>query len=45
MLTAKSRDRERAEGAAAGADAYVIKPFSTREVVRRIADLLAEPRG
>jgi DNA-binding response OmpR family regulator len=45
MLTAKSREREQAEGAAAGADAYVIKPFSTREVVRRIADLLAAPRS
>jgi two-component system, OmpR family, alkaline phosphatase synthesis response regulator PhoP len=44
MLTAKSRDRERAEGTAAGADAYVIKPFSTRDMVQQIADLLAGPR-
>jgi len=44
MLTAKSRDRERAEGAAAGADDYVVKPFSTREVVQRIGELLDAAR-
>ena len=44
MLTAKSRGRELAEGAAAGADDYVVKPFSTRDMVRRVAELLARPR-
>jgi len=33
MLTAKGRDIEREKGLALGADAYVTKPFSTREVV------------
>jgi DNA-binding response OmpR family regulator len=41
LLTAKSREQERALGAAAGADDYIVKPFSTREVVRRVAELLA----
>lgn len=45
MLTAKSRERERAEGAEAGADDYVVKPFSTREVVQRIGELLSAPGG
>src|SRR5262249_42409337 len=41
LLTAKSRGQERELGAAAGADDYIVKPFSTREVVRRVAELLA----
>src|SRR5689334_2744122 len=33
MLTAKSRDVEQERGLAMGADAYITKPFSTRELV------------
>ena len=35
MLTAKGREIEVAKGVALGADAYVTKPFSTRELSRR----------
>lgn len=41
MLTARSRDVEREKGLALGADEYVIKPFSTRELVDRVKRLLA----
>lgn len=40
MLTAKSRDEERNRGLAAGADDYIVKPFSTRDVRRRVGRLL-----
>jgi two-component system, OmpR family, alkaline phosphatase synthesis response regulator PhoP len=42
MLTAKGRDTEVAKGLAVGADSYVTKPFSTRELVEHVAGLLAE---
>jgi two-component system, OmpR family, alkaline phosphatase synthesis response regulator PhoP len=41
MLTAKGRETEIAKGLAVGADAYVTKPFSTRELVDRVTALLA----
>jgi len=41
MLTAKGREAEIAKGLAVGADAYVTKPFSTRELVDQVAALLA----
>ena len=41
MLTAKGRDTDIARGMGAGADAYVTKPFSTRDLVARIRELLA----
>ena len=41
MITAKGRDVEREKGLALGADDYIIKPFSTREVVAKIAEVLA----
>ena len=41
MLTAKGRDAERAKGLGVGADAYVTKPFSTRELVECVEALLA----
>ena len=40
MLTAKGRDTEVAKGLAVGADAYVTKPFSTRELVDQVGRLL-----
>jgi DNA-binding response OmpR family regulator len=40
MLTAKGRDTEVAKGMALGADAYVTKPFSTKDLVAQVADLL-----
>ena len=42
MLTAKGRETEVAKGLAVGADDYVKKPFSTRELVERVRALLAE---
>jgi two-component system, OmpR family, alkaline phosphatase synthesis response regulator PhoP len=41
MLTAKGRDTEVAKGMAVGADSYVTKPFSTRELVEHVTGLLA----
>ncbi len=41
MLSAKGRDLDIAKGLALGADAYISKPFSTRELQERIRALLA----
>ncbi len=40
MLTAKGRDTEVAKGLAIGADAYVTKPFSTKDLVSRVKSML-----
>ena len=40
MLTAKGREVEVAKGVALGADAYVTKPFSTRDLVAQIRELV-----
>ena len=40
MLSAKGRDAEVNKGLAMGADLYVTKPFSTRELVDKIRGLL-----
>ena len=40
MLTAKGRDTEVAKGLALGADAYMTKPFSTKELVSKVRELL-----
>jgi DNA-binding response OmpR family regulator len=40
MLTAKGRDIEIEKGLALGADAYVTKPFSTGELVERVAGMI-----
>ena len=40
MLTAKGRETDVARGVGAGADAYVTKPFSTRELVEKVRDML-----
>jgi DNA-binding response OmpR family regulator len=44
MLTAKGRETEMKKGLELGADAYVTKPFSTKELVAEIRRLLG-PRG
>ena len=40
MLTAKGRDTDISKGLALGANAYMIKPFSTRELVQKVAEML-----
>jgi DNA-binding response OmpR family regulator len=42
MLTAWATDRARLVGLQAGANDYITKPFSPRELVRRVQSLLAE---
>jgi len=41
MLTAKGRETDVARGLGAGADAYLTKPFSTRELVEKVREMLA----
>lgn len=41
MLTAKGRETEQAKGLALGADAYMLKPFSTKDLVTKIREILA----
>jgi DNA-binding response OmpR family regulator len=41
MLTAKGRETDVAKGLALGADDYITKPFSTKELVRKVRELLA----
>ncbi len=40
MLTAKGRETDIAKGMGVGANAYVTKPFSTRELVQKVSELL-----
>ncbi len=42
MLSAKGRDIEVTKGMAVGADAYVTKPFSTKELLAKVQELLGE---
>ena len=42
MLTARGRDADRSKGLALGADAYMTKPFSTKELVAQVKHLLNE---
>lgn len=45
MLTAKGRDVEREKGLALGADDYITKPFSTREVMERVRQYVDTTEG
>ena len=42
MLTAKGRDTDVAKGLALGADGYMTKPFATRELVQKVAEMLGK---
>ena len=42
LLTARGRDNDVAKGLALGADAYVIKPFSPKELLRTVHELLGD---
>lgn len=42
MLTAKGRDTDIAKGMALGANAYMIKPFSTKELVQKVRQMLED---
>ena len=43
LVTARGREAEIARGMALGADAYLTKPFSTRDLMARVRTLLATP--
>jgi len=43
MLSAKGRDAEVNKGLAIGADLYITKPFSTRDLMVKISELLERP--
>jgi two-component system, OmpR family, alkaline phosphatase synthesis response regulator PhoP len=45
MLTARGRAVEREKGLALGADDYITKPFSTREVIERVRQYIPTPNG
>ena len=45
MLTARGEEMDRVNGLEAGVDDYVIKPFSTRELVARIKAVLRRSQG
>ena len=42
MLTAKGRETDIAKGLGVGADAYMTKPFSTKELVQKVQEMLGE---
>jgi DNA-binding response OmpR family regulator len=45
LLTAKGRETDVAHGLGVGADAYMTKPFSTKELAERVRTLLAQDRA
>ena len=45
MLTAKASEEERVRGLALGADDYLVKPFSPRELVARVRAILRRAQG
>ncbi len=40
MITARGGSSDVSRGLGAGADAYMVKPFSTRELAQRLRELL-----
>ncbi len=42
MLTAKGRETDVAKGLGVGADTYMMKPFSTRELTEKVRQMLLE---
>jgi DNA-binding response OmpR family regulator len=44
ILTARGRDTEVSKGLGLGADLYVTKPFSTKELMAQVRELLAAGR-
>ena len=42
MLSAKGREAEVSKGLSIGADAYVTKPFSNRELIAKVGELLGD---
>ncbi|MGI9508360.1 MAG: response regulator transcription factor [Geminicoccaceae bacterium] len=45
MLSAKGRDIEVEKGLALGADAYMTKPFSTRDLTAKVRSMLDDDKG
>ena len=45
MLTAKASEEERVTGLVAGADDYLVKPFSPRELVARVRAVLRRTKA
>lgn len=45
MLTARGEEMDRVNGLEAGVDDYVVKPFSTRELIARIKAVLRRAQG
>jgi len=44
MLTARDEEADKVEALTAGADDYVVKPFSARELIARLQAMLRRPR-
>ena len=40
LLTAKGRDTDIAKGLALGANAYIVKPFSTKDLVQKVKSII-----
>lgn len=40
LLTARGMEKDIEKGIAMGADAYIVKPFSTKDLVKKIGELL-----
>jgi two-component system, OmpR family, response regulator MtrA len=45
MLTARAQESDIEQGFDAGADDYIVKPFSPRELASRVSAVLARPRA
>ena len=45
MLTARDEEVDKIVGLSVGADDYLVKPFSPRELIARITAMLRRPRG